>query len=244
LAGLPTADQRIGWVAAIGEQGRLTVPEAWSESPGQRPEPQPCRGSVQLRSLASRVCSSRNTVCSPTLPMNQSRNAGVLSTTPATQSSAAARKLQPRRRADPRQTGRRSGLAGVRGLRRRDRTGGALSRQRGRTGRPLTPTLVRKRDPASGSSRVLMFSCEVVMNNWSRCSPPKVQAVTFRAGTASLPLARRRRVAVDRTTVGHRRTRLPLHRRSVSPGGRPQATRQTCAGWSIRQRCRSRTRRW
>ena len=37
VAGLPTADQRIGWAAAIGEPGRLTVSEALSEPPGQRP---------------------------------------------------------------------------------------------------------------------------------------------------------------------------------------------------------------
>ena len=34
-----------------------------------------------------------------------------------------------------------------------------------RTGRPVTPTSARNSDPASGSSRVSTFSCEVVMNS-------------------------------------------------------------------------------
>ncbi len=54
-----------------------------------------------------------------------------------------------------------------------------------RTGIPLTPTSAKNSEPASGSSLVSTFSCDVVMNSRSRASPPKVQAVTLLAGTVS-----------------------------------------------------------
>jgi hypothetical protein len=89
-----------------------------------------------------------------------------------------------------------------------------------RTGSPLTPTVARKSEPASGSSLASSPSRDVVTKSSSSFVPPNVQAVTFVTGSSttwsSTPSGVYRRTAPPLESA----IQTPPSASTVSPSGR------------------------